>query len=420
MKTPLSLLIGWLMLIGIGCQHKAPRNAKVPQINYYDQNSLGIVSIVTFDHFNQKIKDGYGFYVAPDLIVTNLDWVQGAFKAQISKMDGKALENVTGYMAVDLARNLVLLHTGKRNSNFLKLSAMSLPDSAYSLFTKDKKLFVLRAKIAGAASDAFLEGDFQAGKPLFAANHQLAGLVQQRNDRLSIVTADTLMQFLKLKQDGVTPLFELRLLSNKEYPHHTLIDGFNVVTDMGTIRIRLSNQLPEYRDNFIRLVTDHFYDSLLVHRVINSFLIQTGAADSKFAGRDDVVGWQGPGYTLPMMANKGLYHKRGAVAASKLPPERNPKNRSDGSQFYIIAGRVFSDAELDELEKQRGMKFTSDQRSVYTSIGGAPYLDGDYTVFGEVVAGMEVVDKIAKVAVYNTDRPDKDIRVKRIEAIYKR
>ncbi len=420
MKTPLSLLIGWLMLIGIGCQHKAPRNAKVPQINYYDQNSLGIVSIVTFDHFNQKIKDGYGFYVAPDLIVTNLDWVQGAFKAQISKMDGKALENVTGYMAVDLARNLVLLHTGKRNSNFLKLSAMSLPDSAYSLFTKDKKLFVLRAKIAGAASDAFLEGDFQAGKPLFAANHQLAGLVQQRNDRLSIVTADTLMQFLKLKQDGVTPLFELRLLSKKEYPHHTLIDGFNVVTDMGTIRIRLSNQLPEYRDNFIRLVTDHFYDSLLVHRVINSFLIQTGAADSKFAGRDDVVGWQGPGYTLPMMANKGLYHKRGAVAASKLPPERNPKNRSDGSQFYIIAGRVFSDAELDELEKQRGMKFTSDQRSVYTSIGGAPYLDGDYTVFGEVVAGMEVVDKIAKVAVYNTDRPDKDIRVKRIEAIYKR
>ncbi len=407
-----------LMLLCLGCQNKAKKQRPTPQVNFYEQNSEAIVSIYAFDHFNQKVGESYGFYVAPDLIVTNLDWLQGAFKARISALDGKALENITGYRAVDLHKNLVLLHTGKRNRQFLKVEPLPLPDSVYSLFSRDKKLFVLRSPLVDSATHAYLKGNFNMGKPLFDSRHRLAGLVQQRGDRLTMVPVDTLAEFLKSKNDGVTSLYELRLLSKKTYPHFSKIEGFNIVTDMGTIRIRLSNQVPQYRDNFIRLVSDHFYDSLLIHRVINSFLIQTGAADSKFAGRDDVVGWQGPGYTLPMLVNTGLYHKRGAVAASKLPPERNPKNRSDGSQFYIVAGRVFSHAELDELEKQKGIKFTTKQRTVYTTFGGAPYLDGDYTVFGEVVSGMEVVDEISRVPVYAVDRPEKDIRVQRIEPIF--
>lgn len=407
-----------LMLWCLGCQNKAPRQRKAPQVNFYEQNSEAIVSIHSFDHFNQKVGESYGFYVAPDLVVTNLDWLQGAFKARISAMDGKALENITGYRAVDLQTNLVLLHTGKRNRQFLKVESLALPDSVYSLFTRDKKLFVLRSPLLDSAAHIYLKGNFNIGKPLFDARHRLAGLVQQQGDRLALVPVDTLAEFLKSKSDGVTSLYELRLLSKKTYPHYSKIEGFNIVTDMGTIRIRLSNQVPEYRDNFIRLVSDHFYDSLLIHRVINNFLIQTGAADSKFAERDDVVGWQGPGYTLPMQINTGLYHKRGAVAASKLPPERNPKNRSDGSQFYIVAGRVFSHAELDDLEKQKGIKFTTKQRTVYTTLGGAPYLDGDYTVFGEVVSGMDVVDDISRVPVYAVDRPEKDIRVQRIEPIF--
>ena len=419
MKAKRIFWFGWLILLCLGCQNNAKKQQKAPSVNYYEQNAGAVVSIHTFDHFNQKIKEGYGFFVAPDLVVTNLDWLQGAFKARLTAMDGKALENITGYMAVDLDRNLVLLHTGKRNQRFLKLDSVALPDSVYSLLTREKKLFVLRSPLVDSASHGYVNGDFNPGKPLFNGRHQLAGMVQQSGERLAMVPADSLLKFLKTKNDGVTSLYELRLLSKKDYPHYSKIDGFNIVTDKGTIRIRLSNKVPEYRDNFIRLVSDHFYDSLLVHRVINSFLIQTGAADSKFAGRDDVVGWQGPGYTLPMQVNTGLYHKRGAVAASKLPPERNPKNRSDGSQFYIVAGRVFSHAELDELEKQKGIKFSAEQRSVYTTEGGAPYLDGDYTVFGEVDSGLDVVDQISKVEVYSVDRPLKDIRVRRIEPIYK-
>jgi cyclophilin family peptidyl-prolyl cis-trans isomerase len=181
----------------------------------------------------------------------------------------------------------------------------------------------------------------------------------------------------------------------------------------------LFDETPEYRDNFIKLVSDDFYDSLLVHRVIKDFLIQTGAADTRNAGRDDVVGWQGPGYSIPMKLVPGIFHRRGAIAASKLPTERNPRNFSDGSQFYVVCGRVFTPEELDKIEKQKNKKFTPEQRQVYTTIGGAPYLDGDYTVFGEVVSGMEVVDKIASVEVYNVDRPEKDIRIIDVEIIKK-
>ncbi len=188
---------------------------------------------------------------------------------------------------------------------------------------------------------------------------------------------------------------------------------------MGNINIKLYNQTPSFRDNFIKLVSDQFYDSLLVHRVISDFLIQTGAADSKYAGNDDVVGWQGPGYNLKTKIITGLYHKRGAVAASKLPPERNPKDRSDGSQFYIISGRIFSMTELRDLEKEKGMRFTQSQIDTYTTVGGAPHLDGEYSVFAEVVSGMDIVDKIAAVKTYSVDRPIDDIRILKIEAIRK-
>ena len=152
--------------------------------------------------------------------------------------------------------------------------------------------------------------------------------------------------------------------------------------------------------------------------MLTDFLIQMGAADSRHAKADDVVGWQGPGYTLPMAIRKDLYHCRGAVSASKLPDDRNPHNRSDGSQFFIISGRVFDASELDKLESEKHVRFTAEQRQVYTSVGGAPYLDGDYTVFGHVTAGMDVVDRIAAVPL-NGDRPQTDIRIRRIELIRK-
>ena len=205
--------------------------------------------------------------------------------------------------------------------------------------------------------------------------------------------------------------------SNKIYPSYKTIKGCRIVTDQGSITIQLFNETPEYRDNFIRLVSDNFYDSLLIHRVIKGFLIQTGAADTKYAAHDDVVGWQGPGYTLPLDVKPGLFHMRGAVASSKLPSDQNSRNRCDGSQFYIVSGRVYSSVELDDLEKSKKMKFTPQQRELYTSIGGAPHLDGDYTVFGEVTSGIELVDRLSRVETYAVDRPVKDIRVRKIELI---
>jgi cyclophilin family peptidyl-prolyl cis-trans isomerase len=261
------------------------------------------------------------------------------------------------------------------------------------------------------------------GKPVFAFNHRPFGILQDRNadkkKELSVLPAEWISKLLKEAEKDPENLIKLSQKTNKVYPSYKRIKGFRIITDMGNIDIRLFNQTPKYRDNFIKLVSDHFYDSLLIHRVIRDFLIQTGAADTKYAKKDDVVGWQGPGYTLPMNIKPGLFHRRGAIAASKLPEDRNPRNRSDGSQFYIVSGRIFSNEELDEIEKEKHIKFTPEQRKVYTTIGGAPHLDGDYTVFGEVTKGMDVVDRIANVETYAIDRPVKDIRVKTIKIIRK-
>ena len=181
-------------------------------------------------------------------------------------------------------------------------------------------------------------------------------------------------------------------------------------TNMGDIAIRLSDSTPLHRDNFLKLVKEGFYDSVLFHRVIKNFMIQSGDPNSKNAPAGQPLGNGSPGYTIPAEFRTTLFHKKGIIAAARQGDDVNPMKESSGSQFYITQGKVFTDAGLDSVETFRlnGRKIPPGQREVYKTIGGTPHLDQNYTVFGEVVKGLDVVDKIATVPTsraQDRDRP---------------
>jgi len=188
-------------------------------------------------------------------------------------------------------------------------------------------------------------------------------------------------------------------------------------TTKGDIKIKLYEKTPLHTDNFMKLVEEKFYDNLLFHRVIKGFMIQGGDPNSRNAKPNKHLGEGGPGYTIPAEIKPQFIHKRGALAAARLGDADNPKRASSGSQFYIVQGKIYTDKELDDLEAQMKVKFTDEQRMVYTTLGGVPQLDGSYTVYGEVLEGMEVIDAIAKVQTGKSDRPIIDVKILSIEVI---
>ncbi|MBL7746281.1 MAG: peptidylprolyl isomerase [Chitinophagaceae bacterium] len=190
-------------------------------------------------------------------------------------------------------------------------------------------------------------------------------------------------------------------------------------TSLGDMVVRLSDSTPLHRDNFLKLVKTGYYDSVLFHRVIKNFMIQGGDPDSKAATPGKPLGNGGPSYRIPAEFNPALFHKKGVLAAAR---DNNPEKASSGSQFYIVHGKTFTDTELSDLETQRmqGRKIPTDHREVYKTIGGAPHLDMTYTVFGEVIKGIEVVDKIASVQTSrgaDRDRPVQDVRILKAKLI---
>lgn len=197
-----------------------------------------------------------------------------------------------------------------------------------------------------------------------------------------------------------------------------------IITTMGVIVIRLSDSTPLHRNNFLSLVKKGYYDSLLFHRVIRNFMIQSGDPDSKYGHPGKPMsqgGTGGPGYTIPAEFRPYLFNRRGAVGSARSNDDVNPTRASSGSQFTIMQGKKFTDAGLDSTEKYRlkGWKIPPDQREVYKTIGGAPHLDQLYTVFGEVVQGMDVVDSIAAVRTTGRplDRPLTDVRILKMRLI---
>jgi len=234
-------------------------------------------------------------------------------------------------------------------------------------------------------------------------------------------------------------------------------------TTRGTITFRLYDETPLHRDNFIKLANDGFYSDLLFHRVIPNFMIQGGDPDSKNAQPGQQLGMGNVGYTIPAeFVYPKYYHKKGALAAARTGDQINPKKESSGSQFYIVTGNVLTDAQLDQMENSKSggleqslfqkkvnenmaliqklqaenneealmalqnqfiaevqaeaalqapFKFTAEQRQAYKTIGGAPFLDNEYTVFGEVIEGMNVVDEISAVKTAAGDRPVEDVKI---------
>jgi peptidyl-prolyl cis-trans isomerase B (cyclophilin B) len=182
-----------------------------------------------------------------------------------------------------------------------------------------------------------------------------------------------------------------------------------IETPQGEMLVKLYDQTPAHRDNMIKLINEGFYDGQIFHRVIKDFMIQGGDPHSAGAERGQRLGTGGPGYTIPAEINDRLYHKKGALAAARTGDQFNPEKASSGSQFYIVQGRVFTSDMLEMLQRSRSVPFSLEAINDYTTIGGTPHLDGAYTVFGEVIEGLDVVDRIANLPTDANDRPLEDM-----------
>ena len=228
--------------------------------------------------------------------------------------------------------------------------------------------------------------------------------------KISIVTCLLLTGFLIFAQQDV----KIKKKDRKK--------DIEMVTSHGTMILRLSDSTPLHRDNFLRLVKSGYYNNVLFHRVIKNFMIQAGDPKSRGAESGIPLGNGGPGYTVPAEFRPSLFHKKGALAAARMGDDVNPGKASSGSQFYIVQGKVFTDVGLDTLESTRlkGYKLPLAHREVYKTLGGTPHLDQNYTVFGELISGTEVLDAIASTETSKAtdrDRPLTDVKTLDVKLI---
>ncbi len=185
-----------------------------------------------------------------------------------------------------------------------------------------------------------------------------------------------------------------------------------IETDYGTMTAELYNATPKHRDNFIKLAEEGYFNDLLFHRVINGFMIQGGDPDSRNAPAGKQLGMGGPSYQTPAEFVDSLVHLKGALAAARTGGPSNPEKKSSGSQFYIVQGSPVTEATLNQMEASKRFHYTPEQRAEYLAVGGTPSLDRDYTVFGRVIKGLDIIDKIAATQTSSGDRPLKDVKMK--------
>lgn len=190
--------------------------------------------------------------------------------------------------------------------------------------------------------------------------------------------------------------------------------AIKIETNYGVIILKLYDNTPLHTANLVKLCKEHYFDSTLFHRVIPSFVIQGGDPDSKHAGPEKQLGDGDLSYLVPAEINAVNYHKRGALGMAR---DNNPEKKSSACQFYIVVGKVVTEEQLNTISTKTNRVFSAEQRKVYTTQGGTPFLDGNYTVFGEVTKGMEVVDTIAQLARNAADRPNVDVRMLKVRVL---
>lgn len=185
-----------------------------------------------------------------------------------------------------------------------------------------------------------------------------------------------------------------------------------IETPMGNMIVELFDDTPKHRDNFVKLAEEGFYDDLLFHRVIEGFMVQGGDPNSRDAGREVRLGSGGPGYQIDAEFTTKKAHVKGALAAARMGDQVNPERKSSGSQFYIVQGRAVTENELARMETVLSMAYPADIRKSYVESGGTPFLDQQYTVFGQVIEGLDVIDQIASSVTDRSDRPEENITMK--------
>ncbi|MFN0188552.1 MAG: peptidylprolyl isomerase [Bacteroidia bacterium] len=204
---------------------------------------------------------------------------------------------------------------------------------------------------------------------------------------------------------GTNTFAQKKKKSMEKAAKDTLIE---ITTEYGTMKLKLYKETPLHRANFMKLVSEGFYDSLLFHRVIKGFMIQGGDPQSKDAAPGKMLGSGDVGYKIPAELIDTLYHKKGVLAAAR---DGNPEKASSGCQFYIVQGKPMTETEITQAEQRLGFTMSEKQKSDYMTVGGSPWLDRNYTVFGEIVEGLDVIDKIAAVKTLPGDRPETDVRM---------
>lgn len=432
-----------VLLLGCNEKQKKAENASVvkkteQQTTDQEQDSewKGVYSsVVKIDSYDggRILESGQGFFVGENLLVTKYSLVNQATNVHVQPFDETKKYIATRYVAFDRINDLIILEVDSIKRKPVELFSGTVPNSAKSMYVSansKKTIQLFSGKVLNLAS---VRGSklyritnrirpSQFGTPVFVSNRKAIGIAYSGTENYQpqsfAIPSFYIAELLKNKKEKGESLENLKITANaKISAENKKIRGLVLETDAGNITISLFNETPEYRDNFIRLAKEHYFDSLLIHRVIADFGIQSGAADTRYAEPGTNVGWRGPGYTIPAHIVPGLFHKRGMIGSPRKPDTKNQRRRSDGSQFYIVSGRKYFDNELDELEEQNNIKFSAAQRQAYKNIGGAPHLDGTYTIFGRVISGMDVVDRIVKVETDQRWRPVDDIRIKRVRIL---